>query len=57
MTADPAEVLAARMLMAFTFGSHIILVPLGVAFPFLVVIANFIGLKRNNPAALLLAQR
>src|SRR5215469_6894856 len=57
MTADPAEVLAARMLMAFTLGSHIILVPLGVAFPFLVVIANYIGLKRNDPAAILLAKR
>jgi cytochrome d ubiquinol oxidase subunit I len=57
MTADPAELLAARTLMAFTLGSHIILVPLGVAFPVIVLIANFIGLKRNDPAALLLAQR
>jgi cytochrome d ubiquinol oxidase subunit I len=55
--ADPAELLAARTLMAFTLGSHIILVPLGVAFPALVLIANFIGLKRNDPVALLLAQR
>lgn len=57
MTADPAEVLAARLLMAFTLGSHIILVPLGVAFPALVLIANFIGLKRHDPAAMLLAKR
>ena len=57
MTADPAELLAARTLMAFTLGSHIILVPLGVAFPALVLIANFIGLKRNDPVALTLAQR
>src|SRR5215471_4305414 len=57
MTADPAELLAARTLMAFTLGSHIILVPLGVAFPALVLIANFIGLKRNDSVALLLAQR
>jgi cytochrome d ubiquinol oxidase subunit I len=56
VTADPAEVLAARLLMAFTLGSHIILVPLGVAFPFIVVIANFIGLKRNDSAAMLLAK-
>ncbi|MBV9328560.1 MAG: cytochrome ubiquinol oxidase subunit I [Chloroflexi bacterium] len=55
--ADPAELLAARMLMAFTLGTHIILVPLGVAFPFLVLIANFIGLKRKDPVALKLAQR
>jgi cytochrome d ubiquinol oxidase subunit I len=57
MSADPAELLAARSLMAFTLGSHIILVPLGVAFPALVLIANYIGLKRNDPVALTLAQR
>jgi cytochrome bd ubiquinol oxidase subunit I len=57
MTADPAELLAARTLMAFTLGSHIILVPLGVAFPALVLIANYIGLKRKDFVALTLAQR
>jgi cytochrome d ubiquinol oxidase subunit I len=57
MTADPSELLAARTLMAFSLGSHIILVPLGVAFPLIVLIANFIGLKRNDPVALTLAQR
>ena len=57
MAADPAELLAARMLMAFTLGSHIILVPMGVAFPFIVLIANYIGLRKNDPVALLLAQR
>ena len=57
MSADPGELLAARTLMAFTLGSHIILVPLGVAFPALVLIANFIGLKRKDAIALKLAQR
>jgi cytochrome d ubiquinol oxidase subunit I len=57
MTADPAELLAARTLMAFTLGSHIILVPLGVAFPAMVLIANFIGLKRKDLVALTLAER
>jgi cytochrome d ubiquinol oxidase subunit I len=57
MTADPAELLAARTLMAFTLGSHIILVPLGVAFPALVLIANYIGLKRKDLVALTLAER
>jgi cytochrome d ubiquinol oxidase subunit I len=57
VTVDPAELLAARSLMAFSLGSHIILVPLGVAFPILVLAANFIGLRRNDPTALLLAQR
>jgi hypothetical protein len=33
MTADPAELLAARTLMAFILGSHIILVPLGAHRP------------------------
>lgn len=57
MTADPAELLAARSLMAFTLGSHIILVPLGVAFPVVVLIANYIGLKRKDDVALTLAER
>jgi cytochrome d ubiquinol oxidase subunit I len=57
MTADPAELLAARSLMAFSLGSHIILVPLGVAFPALVLIANYIGLKRKDLVALTLAER
>jgi len=37
--------------MAFTLGMLIILVPLGVAFPALVLIANFIGLKRKDLVA------
>jgi cytochrome d ubiquinol oxidase subunit I len=57
MTAGPAELLPAPALMAFTLGSHVILLPLGAAFPFLVLIANFIGLKMKDPTALLLAQR
>jgi cytochrome d ubiquinol oxidase subunit I len=57
MPADPAELLAARWLMAFTLGSHIILVPLGVAFPAIVLIANYIGLKKQDLVALTLAQR
>jgi len=57
MTADPAELLAARSLMAFSLGTHIILVPLGVSFPALVLIANYIGLKRKDLVALTLAER
>jgi cytochrome bd ubiquinol oxidase subunit I len=57
MTADPAELLAARLLMAFTLGSHIIIVPFGVALPVLVLIANYIGLRMHDPVALTLAQR
>lgn len=57
MTADPAELLAARLLMAFTLGSHIIVVPFGVALPVLVLIANYIGLGKHDPVALTLARR
>ncbi len=43
--------------MAFTLGFHIILASLGVGFPALMLIANYIGLKRNDEVALGLAQR
>ena len=43
--------------MAFTLGFHIILACLGVGLPTIVLIANAIGLRRKDPAALLLARR
>jgi cytochrome bd ubiquinol oxidase subunit I len=43
--------------MAFTLGFHIILASLGVAFPAITVIANYVGLRRADPVALTLAQR
>ncbi len=43
--------------MAFTLGAHIILASLGVAFPAMMLIANYIGLRRNDRDALELAQR
>jgi cytochrome bd ubiquinol oxidase subunit I len=43
--------------MAFTLGFHIILASLGVALPALMLIANYRGLRRNDPDALRLAQR
>jgi cytochrome d ubiquinol oxidase subunit I len=43
--------------MAFTLGFHIILVPFGVAFTFLMLVANFRGIRRGDPDALRLAQR
>ncbi len=51
------SLLAAREQMAFTLGFHIILAALGVAFPALMLIANYIGLRRKDPVALELAQR
>jgi cytochrome bd ubiquinol oxidase subunit I len=47
----------ARAQMAFTLAAHIILVPLGVSWAFMALIANYRGIKRNDPAALELAQR
>src|SRR4051794_15868048 len=43
--------------MAFTLGFHIILASLGVAFPALMLIANYRGLKHGDEDALLLARR
>jgi cytochrome d ubiquinol oxidase subunit I len=48
---------AARSQMAFTLGFHIILASFGVAFPAMMLIANYRGLRRNDPDALLLARR
>src|SRR5690349_14794061 len=48
---------AARSQMAFTLGFHIILASLGVAFPALMLVANYIGLRRDDADALRLAQR
>ena len=43
--------------MAFTLGFHIILASLGIAFPAMMLIANYRGLRRDDPVALELAQR
>lgn len=56
-TADPSQLLPAREQMAFTLGFHIILVPFGVAFTFIMMVANYRGLRRGDAEALLLAQR
>ena len=47
----------ARVQMAFTLACHIILVPLGVSWAFMMLIANYRGLKKHEPESLLLAQR
>jgi cytochrome d ubiquinol oxidase subunit I len=52
-----SELEAARSQMAFTLGFHIILACLGVGFPLVMLIANYIGLKKNDEVALLLARR
>jgi cytochrome d ubiquinol oxidase subunit I len=48
---------AARSQMAFTLGFHIVLASLGVAFPLIMLIANYRGLRHNDADALLLARR
>src|SRR5260221_11579905 len=48
---------AARSQMAFTLGFHIVLASLGVALPAMMLIANYRGLRRDDPDALRLAQR
>ncbi|MFF4755018.1 cytochrome ubiquinol oxidase subunit I [Streptomyces sp. NPDC002514] len=55
--ADPPQLLPAREQMAFTLGFHIILVPFGVAFTFMMLICHYRALRHDDHQALLLAQR
>jgi cytochrome d ubiquinol oxidase subunit I len=55
--ADPQSLLPARQMMAFTLGFHIVLVPFGVAFTFLMLVANHRALRRGDRDALTLARR
>jgi cytochrome d ubiquinol oxidase subunit I len=52
-----AQVVPARAQMAATLGFHIILACFGIALPSIVLLAEFIGLRRHNETALLLARR
>jgi cytochrome d ubiquinol oxidase subunit I len=54
-TVDPVP--WARAQMAFTLAFHIILVPLGVSWAFMTLVANYRGLRHHDADALLLAQR
>jgi cytochrome bd ubiquinol oxidase subunit I len=47
----------ARSQMAFTLAFHIILVPLGVSWAFMTLIANYKAVRHDDRSALLLAQR
>ena len=47
----------ARSQMAFTLAFHIVLVPLGVSWALMTMIANYKAIKHDDAAALLLAQR
>jgi cytochrome bd ubiquinol oxidase subunit I len=51
------EVVPARAQMATTLGFHIILACLGIALPSVVLLAEFIGLRRRDEVAMRLARR
>ncbi|MFI2760467.1 cytochrome ubiquinol oxidase subunit I [Streptomyces echinatus] len=55
--ADPPQLLPAREQMAFTLGFHIILVPFGLAFTFMMLVCHYRALRRGDQQALVLAQR
>jgi cytochrome d ubiquinol oxidase subunit I len=57
LAASASNLLAAREQMAFTLGFHIVLSCLGVALPATILVANYIGLKREDDAAIELAKR
>ncbi len=57
LAASASNLLAAREQMAFTLGFHIVLSCLGVALPATILVANYIGLKRGDEAAMELAKR
>jgi cytochrome bd ubiquinol oxidase subunit I len=52
-----AQVIPARAQMAATLGFHIILACFGIALPSIVLLAEFIGLRRRNEVAMTLARR
>lgn len=57
LAAESSNLLAARNQMAFTLGFHIVLASFGVGFPATILLANYLGLKRGDAAAMELAKR
>src|ERR1043165_7524767 len=57
LAASESNLLAAREQMAFTLGFHIVLSCIGVALPATILVANWIGLKKGDQAAMELAKR
>lgn len=55
MNLDP--VLMSRLLTTMTLGFHIIFATLGVGVPLMISIAEFIGIRKNDPHYLLMARR
>jgi cytochrome bd ubiquinol oxidase subunit I len=55
--AASSQLLPARSQMAFTLGFHIVLSCMGVAFPAITMVANYLGIRRGDRDALTLARR
>ncbi|ASN22815.1 cytochrome ubiquinol oxidase subunit I [Streptomyces pluripotens] len=53
----PAQLLPARELMAFSLATHILLVPFGVALPFITLLMHYRALRTDDTVAWLLARR
>jgi cytochrome d ubiquinol oxidase subunit I len=51
------DLLAARQQMAFTLGFHIVLSCMGIGFPVITFVANWIGVYKQDETALTLAKR
>ncbi|MEU9130918.1 cytochrome ubiquinol oxidase subunit I [Kitasatospora sp. NPDC048540] len=57
LAGTPPQLLPARELMAFSLATHILLVPFGVALPFITLLMHLRGLRRQDATAMLLARR
>jgi cytochrome d ubiquinol oxidase subunit I len=57
LAAESSNLLAARNQMAFTLGFHIVLSCIGVALPATMLVANYVGLRKGDEAAMELARR
>jgi cytochrome bd ubiquinol oxidase subunit I len=55
--AAESALLPSRVQMAFTLAYHVILVPLGVAFPAYTILMEGIGIFKKDPAAIRIARR
>src|SRR3989442_7880569 len=57
LLAAESALLPSRIQMAFTLAYHVILVPLGVAFPAYTLLMNGLGIFKKDPAAIRIARR
>lgn len=57
LAASEPDLLSARMQMALSLGWHIVIASFGVGFPAIILIAEWLGLRRGDDAFRLLAKR